>query len=142
MVLVIAGSETTASTLAAITYHLLADPKLMARLKAELATLKPQHDPADLNGLPFLNALIQEAIRLYPGASPRQDRVAPDEDLVYTRPSGQTFVIPRGTGVGMTTPILNRNSELYTNPLEFLPDRYLEQPGLAAHQFAFSMGTR
>ncbi|KAL6365783.1 hypothetical protein LRP88_00358 [Fusarium phalaenopsidis] len=146
MVLVIAGSETTASTLAAITYHLLADPSLMARLRVELERAMPDvneiPDPSTLNGLQFLNALIQEAIRLYPGASHRQDRVAPDEDLVYQRPDGQTFVIPAGTGVGMTAPLVNRNPDLYPNPLEFRPDRYLENPGLAAYQFAFSKGTR
>ncbi|KAJ4179516.1 hypothetical protein NW755_012425 [Fusarium falciforme] len=146
MVLVIAGSETTASTLAAITYHLLADPSLMARLRVELERVMPDvneiPDPSTLNRLPFLNALIQEAIRLYPGASHRQDRVAPDEDLVYQRPDGQTFVIPAGTGVGMTAPLVNRNPDLYPNPLEFRPDRYLENPGLAAYQFAFSKGTR
>ncbi|KAI8712413.1 hypothetical protein NCS52_01339400 [Fusarium sp. LHS14.1] len=146
MVLVIAGSETTASTLAAITYHLLADPSLMARLRVELERAMPDvneiPDPSTLNGLPFLNALIQEAIRLYPGASHRQDRVAPDEDLVYQRPDGQTFVIPAGTGVGMTAPLVNRNPDLYPNPLEFRPDRYLENPGLAAYQFSFSKGTR
>ncbi|KAH6886986.1 cytochrome P450 [Thelonectria olida] len=146
MVLVIAGSETTASTMAAITYHLLADPKLMARLKDELATVMPDPnqlpDPSDLASLPFLNALIQEAIRLYPGASHRQDRVAPDENLVYQRPDGKTFVIPAGTGIGMTAPLINRHPELYQDPLEFRPDRYIEQPGLSTYQFAFSKGTR
>lgn len=146
MVLVIAGSETSASTLAAITYHLLADPSLMARLRAELEKVMPDvneiPDPATLSGLPFLNALIQEAIRLYPGATHRQDRAAPDEDLVYERLDGQTFVIPAGTGVGMTATLVNRNPDLYPKPLEFRPDRYLENPGLFAHQFAFSKGTR
>ncbi|KAF4987439.1 hypothetical protein FDECE_15429 [Fusarium decemcellulare] len=146
MVLVIAGSETTASTLCAITYHLLADPSFMARLKAEIEPIMPDPnqlpDPSKLNNLPFMNALIQEAIRLYPGASHRQDRIAPDEDLVYKRPDGTIFTIPAGTGIGMTAPLVNRNPDLYPNPLEFRPDRYLEQPGLAAYQFSFSKGTR
>ncbi|KAI5460880.1 cytochrome P450 [Mariannaea sp. PMI_226] len=148
MVLVIAGSETTASTMAAITYHLLADPNLMARLKAELNTVMDKGDkdhlpdPVKLNGLPFLNALIQEAIRLYPGATHRQDRVAPDENLLFQRSDGETFVIPAGTAVGMTAPIINRHPGLYKDPEQFRPDRYLEQPGLTAYQFAFSKGTR
>ncbi|KAJ4320930.1 hypothetical protein N0V84_005634 [Fusarium piperis] len=100
MVLVIAGSETTASTLAAITYHLLADPSLMARLRVELERVMPDvneiPDPSTLNGLPRWN----------------------DGTLV------------------------NRNPDLYPNPLEFRPDRYIENPGLAAYQFAFSKGTR
>lgn len=41
MVLLIAGSETTASTLVALVYHLLADRALLGRLRAELATALP-----------------------------------------------------------------------------------------------------
>ncbi|KAM5357937.1 hypothetical protein ACJZ2D_015753 [Fusarium nematophilum] len=146
MVLVIAGSETTASTMNAITYHLLDDPSLMARLKAELeavmASPDDPPDPSKLASLPFLNALIQEAIRLYPGASHRQDRVAPDEDLIYNRPDGKTFVIAAGTAVGMSAPIINRHPGLYPDPDEFRPDRYLEDSSLASYQFSFSKGSR
>ncbi|KAI0132579.1 cytochrome P450 [Xylariales sp. AK1849] len=146
MVILIAGSETTASTLAAIMYHLLADRQLLARLKAELQTVMP--DPNELpvasklESLPFLNALIQETIRLYPGATHRQDRVAPDDDLVLETSTGRTFVIPAGTAVGMTAPIINRHPALYDRPDEFLPDRYLENPKLLKYQFSFSKGAR
>ena len=147
MVILIAGSETTASTLAAITYHLLADRELLSRLRAELITTMPDPDKlpvaSKLDKLPFLNALIQEAIRLYPGATHRQDRVAPDEDLVYNTPDGQAFVIPRGTGVGMAAPIVNRHPILYgPDPDNFRPDRYLENPKLLKYQMSFSKGTR
>lgn len=146
VVLIIAGSDTTASTLAALMYHLLADRELLSRLKAELASVMPEpHDlpvGARLDGLPLLNALIQEALRLYPGATHRQDRLAPDDDLVYTSPSGESFTIPAGTGVGMTAHIINRHPDLYTRPDEFLPDRYIDDPSLSRHLFSFSKGTR
>ena len=147
MVILIAGSETTASTLAAITYHLLADRKLLDRLRAELVTAMPNQNElpvaSKLDSLPFLNALIQEAVRLYPGATHRQDRVAPDEDLVYNTPDAQTFIIPRGTAVGMAAPIVNRHPTLYgPDPDDFRPDRYLESPKLLKYQMSFSKGTR
>ncbi|KAI4867321.1 cytochrome P450 [Hypoxylon rubiginosum] len=146
MVIVIAGSETTASTLAAIMYHLLADRKLFARLRAELETVMPDRNElpvaSKLDKLPLLNALIQEAIRLYPGATHRQDRTCPDEDLVYEAPNGQTYVIPAGSAVGMAAPILNRNPDTYDRPNEFIPERYLENPKLLKYQMSFSKGTR
>lgn len=148
MVLVIAGSETTASTLAAIIYHMLSDPKALATLKAELETVMPgpDHilpDSAKLDNLTYLNAVIQEALRLYPGGSHRQDRVAPDEDLVYENPTtGKTYVIPKGTGVGMTAPIINRHPDLYERPDDFLPERYIKDPHLSKHLFSFSKGSR
>ncbi|KAJ4244772.1 hypothetical protein NW762_014349 [Fusarium torreyae] len=146
MVLVTAGSETTASTLAAITYHLLADTSLMARLRAELKTVMPEPDQlpdqTKLKNLPFLNALIEEAIRLYPGGSHRQDRLAPDEDIVYEAPDGKTHIIRAGTIVGMAAPLVNRDPHLYPNPRDFRPERYLENPTLASYQFSFSKGAR
>jgi hypothetical protein len=42
--------------------------------------------------------VIQEGIRLHPGVSLRQDRVAPDQALVYESPSGKTYLIPAGVG--------------------------------------------
>lgn len=146
MVIVIAGSETTAATLVALTYRLLSEPKLLKRLKQELETAIP--DPnglpqaSKLDGLPFLNALIEEAIRFYPGATHRQDRIAPDEDLVYEYPDGRTVIVPAGTPIGMTAPLLNRHPSIYDRPDEFLPDRYIDNPLLRKYQFAFSKGTR
>ncbi len=42
-------------------------------------------------------AVIQEGIRLHPGASIRQERVAPNEDLFYEdKKSGLKYMIPKG----------------------------------------------
>ncbi|KAH7026136.1 cytochrome P450 [Microdochium trichocladiopsis] len=147
LIMVIAGSDTTASTLACIMYHVLADRELLRRLKAELETVMPNPDdlPAasKLESLTLLNAIIQEAIRLYPGATHRQDRMAPDEDLVYTNPdSGTTYVIPRGYGIGMTAPLVNRHPSIYYRPNDFLPERYIENKKLDKYLFSFSKGTR
>jgi cytochrome P450 len=146
MVFMFAGSETTATTLAAIMYHLLADSQMLARLKKELESAMPDPNQlpvaSKLDGLPFLNALIQEAIRLYPGATHRQDRVAPDEDLVLETEDGRTYIIPAETAVGMSPSIINRHPDLYDDPYEFRPDRYLENPKLLKYQFSFSKGAR
>ncbi|KAI0838618.1 cytochrome P450 [Hypoxylon sp. FL0890] len=146
MIIVIAGSETTASTLAAILYHILTDRQLFARLRTELETVMPDRYQlpvaSKLDGLPLLNAIIQEAIRLYPGGTHRQDRTCPDEDLIYEAPNGQTYVIPAGSAMGMAAPILNRNPDYYDQPDDFRPERYLENPKLLKYQMAFSKGTR
>ncbi len=57
-VLVVAGTESTAGTLAAITYQLLSNPEILGKLKAELEIAMP--DPNELpvssklEGLPYL----------------------------------------------------------------------------------------
>jgi cytochrome P450 len=60
-VLVVAGTETTAGTLAVITYQLLSKPAMFRKLKAELEIAMP--DPNELplssklEGLPYLVCL-------------------------------------------------------------------------------------
>ncbi|KAM5343964.1 hypothetical protein ACJ41O_012501 [Fusarium nematophilum] len=146
MVLAIAGADTTASTMVALTYHVLDDQAIFARLRKELESVMPDPDqppdPVKLDSLPFLNALIEEAIRLYPGATHRQDRVAPDQDLLFQYPDGRTVTIPAGTIVGMIAPIINRHPGWYENPEVFYSDRYLENPKLFRRHLTFSKGGR
>ena len=145
MVLAIAGADTTAMTLTALVYHVLADKAVFTRLRKELesAIPEPHHpaDPAKLDQLPFLNALIEECLRMYPSATHRQDRVAPDEDLIYEYPSGKQILLPRGTIIGMTAPIVNRHPSWHQDPDCFQPDRYITTSKTKKH-FSFSKGTR
>ncbi|OAL53530.1 cytochrome P450 [Pyrenochaeta sp. DS3sAY3a] len=146
MVLAIAGADTTANTLVALTYHVLSTPTIFARLRAELdaAMSSPDEapDPKALDALPYLNALIEETLRLYPSATHRQDRVAPDDDLLFTYPDGRTLVLPAGTAVGMTAPLINRHPGWFADPDTFDPDRYLENPKLFRRHLTFSKGMR
>lgn len=146
MVITIAGADTTAATLVALTYHVLSDPSIFERLRMELGSVMPSPDRAPdakaLDGLPFLNALIEETLRLHPTGTHRQDRVAPDEDLIFTHSDGTKVCIPAGTIIGMTAPLLNRHPAWYAKPEEFRPDRYVENPKLLRRHFTFSKGMR
>ncbi|CAG9997061.1 unnamed protein product [Clonostachys byssicola] len=146
MVLAIAGADTTAATLEALTYHVLSDREIFKRLRAELDQAIPDPtqfpDPTKLDNLPFLNALIEETLRLYPSATHRQDRLAPDEDLVYQYSDGRSVTIPRGTVVGMTAILVNRSPLWYENPDEFRPERYIENPKSFKRMLTFSKGAR
>jgi cytochrome P450 len=65
--IVTAGGETTGSTLTHITYYLTKSPERMKRLKAELQEALPSPDSRltyqELEKLPFLSAVILEALR-------------------------------------------------------------------------------
>jgi cytochrome P450 len=70
MIITIAGADTTAATLVTLTYHILSSPSIFKRLRQELESAMPYPDsapdPKALDSLPFLNALIEETLRLYP----------------------------------------------------------------------------
>ncbi|OHW95955.1 trichodiene oxygenase [Colletotrichum incanum] len=81
-----AGTETTATALALCTYHVLKNPGIMAKMKAELATVvkdpKALPDWLTLERLPYFSAVIKETLRLMCGLSSRLPRIAPDENIV------------------------------------------------------------
>jgi len=141
----IAGTETTAWTLSVLTFHLLSNPDKLAKLKAELREAIP--DPSaplsikEMEQLPYLSALITEGLRLSMGTSNRQERVCPDETLVFNDGKKQ-WHIPVGTPVGMTTPLIHLNPSIFPNPLTFQPERFIENPRLKRYLMSFSQGSR
>ncbi|KAK2810032.1 hypothetical protein FQN50_003225 [Emmonsiellopsis sp. PD_5] len=140
----LAGTETTAGTLTVITYYLLAQPATYKTLMKDLQGLEPSNLKwTDLEQRPYLWAVIQESLRMMPGVSHRSARIARDEDLVYKSRDGSVqWVIPRGTPIGMTSMINHWNKELFPNPDEFVPERWLVngQPNYKLQKMLLSFG--
>lgn len=95
----------------------------------------------------YLWAIIHESLRMMPGVSHRSARIARDEDLVYkSRDKKVSWVIPRGTPIGMTSMINHWDKELFPNPDEFIPERWLVdgQPNYKLQRtlIAFGKGSR
>ncbi|KAK7988351.1 C6 transcription factor [Apiospora arundinis] len=149
-----AGTETTSWTLAVITYHLLSQPQLLARLTKELQDA--QIDPLDLphwtelEKLPFLKTVIQEGLRLSYGVSARTARIATQEDLLYHgewNKKSLDLVIPRGYAVGMSSAIVHHDERIFRDSHRFAPDRWCEgselwTPDTERGMFSFSKGSR
>src|SRR4051795_12215193 len=69
MVLIAAGSETTSTLLAGVTYLLLSNPDAMAKLKIEVRNAFSSADKitiASASRLPYMLACLNEALRMYP----------------------------------------------------------------------------
>ena len=67
--LTIAGSETTATLLSGVTFHLLDNPTMLKRLAEEVRGKFSSVDDmsfVSLAQLSYLNACLQEALRIYP----------------------------------------------------------------------------
>ncbi|KAI1375408.1 cytochrome P450 [Hypoxylon crocopeplum] len=146
--LLTAGTETTAATLSFITYYLLEQPATYARLMEALQGIDPLNLKwNDLEQRPYVWAVIHEALRLTPGVSHRSARIARTEDLIYKSKDGKIqWVIPRGTPIGMTSVINHSNEEIFPNPDEFIPERWIVngQPNYALEKLliAFGRGSR
>ncbi|KAI3324323.1 putative flavonoid 3-hydroxylase [Xylariaceae sp. AK1471] len=119
-----AGGETAASALMMATYFILADQKnILPRLREEIesivSTEGPRPSVADLERLPWLTAIVKETLRIST-LTARLTRVAPDEPLHY-----KDWVMPAGTAVSMTLRNASLDPDIFPEPMEFRPERWL-----------------
>lgn len=93
-----AGAETTASTIARTVYHILANPEVHKRLQEELTVAMPVADAipslSKLSQLPYLNAVIEEGLRVSLPVLSRSPRVFQDHAVQY-----KEWVIPPGVSL-------------------------------------------
>ncbi|KAK4998302.1 hypothetical protein LTR66_002448 [Elasticomyces elasticus] len=139
----IAGTETTAWTLAVITYYLLANPDLLRTLRGELFTVKTEPVAwKQLEKLPYLTAVIQEGLRLSFGVTARFERTCPDETIKY-RDGARVWEIPPGTPISTTGALYHLDPSIFPDPLRFRPDRWLDDGrALDKYLWSFSKGAR
>ena len=137
-----AGTETVGNTLRVLTYHLYTNPKILQTLREELRAARLSDPPMleQLERLPYLHAVITEGLRHSYGVSTRLARIAPDRVLKYA-----DWDIPPGTPVGMTNFLIFRNEDIFPNPRQFVPERWIdptERRRLEKYFQPFSRGTR
>jgi cytochrome P450 len=90
--------------------------------------------------LPYLRAVVQESIRLGYGAPGQVCHIAPDEAMVV---AGQTtMAIPPGTPTCMTVYLIHYIESIFPLSYTFHPERWIENPRLDKHLFAFGKGSR
>ncbi|KAJ5575191.1 benzoate 4-monooxygenase cytochrome P450 [Penicillium hetheringtonii] len=138
-----AGTETTARTLSIVGFYLAKNKDLMRQLRDELkqVMIYPDSQPtwSQLEKLPLLSGIIQEALRLSYGLSSRMTRIAPTEDLVYNK-----YIIPKGSVRLYTLSITIHR--FFPNPKKFDPERWIrasrDQVNLKKHMHSFSRGSR
>lgn len=146
---VFAGSDTTAIALRAIIYFLLRNPSVMAKVQTEIGNATREGKLSDpisyresMMHLPYLGAVIKEAMRLHPSTGLIMERHVPSEGAVICGKN-----IPAGTVVGINAWVVHRNSEVFEDPDSFIPERWLasspeKQKEMEQSFFAFGYGAR
>ncbi|KIX08918.1 uncharacterized protein Z518_03575 [Rhinocladiella mackenziei CBS 650.93] len=136
-----AGGETTAQTLTRTFYHLLQSPRVMERLRKELnaAIPSPMKIPslATLQNLPYLNAVVDEGVRISFPVPARSPRIFRDHALQY----GEWTIKP-GTSVSMSPWMVSMSEKIFPEPFKFKPERWLGNKELRKYQVTFGKGKR
>ncbi|MGC2442717.1 cytochrome P450, partial [Candidatus Binatus sp.] len=119
--LMLAGHETTAATMAWVINRLLTNPDVMDRARAEVLSVLngAQLDASQVGKLKYVEAVINETMRL--------DPVVPNIGRMLTRPQKIAgHELPAGVTIAPCIYLVHRRPELWPNPAQFNPDRFLD----------------
>ncbi|CZR49867.1 uncharacterized protein FPRO_16074 [Fusarium proliferatum ET1] len=117
----VAGSDTTSATLTCLFFLLATNKNVFFRLQEEIDDLfssssEPNH--SSFSNLTYLQACIDETLRLFPPVPSGLQRMTPAEGLQV----GDTF-IPGDTVVTVPSYTLYRDERYFTAPDDFVPER-------------------
>lgn len=147
-----AGSDTIGSTVKAIFYYLLKNPESMSELVSELRAARmdgkltlPLPTWRECQALPYLNAVIKEALRLNPALALPLERIVPSGPGLKLE---FNMVLPPGTLVGINPSVLHRDSRIFGEdagkwePKRWLTDDTDKVKYMDSHILSFGAGKR
>jgi cytochrome P450 len=124
--ILLAGSETPATTISWALHEISLRPEAQDRLRAEVAAAGALADPG---GLPYARAVVLEALRLHSTLlNPRTARCAVELG---------GYRVPARSEVAFSPYALHRDPALFPEPARFRPDRWLadRSPGAPTRHF-------
>ncbi|KAJ7952801.1 putative Cytochrome P450 [Quillaja saponaria] len=139
LVLLLAGTDTSAVTLEWAMSNLLNHPEVLKKARDEL----DQHirkedsliDEPDITKLPYLQSIINETLRLFPAAPLLVPHLSSDDCTIGG------YDLPRDTILLVNAWAIHRDPNLWTDPMSFKPERF-ECPGEANKLISFGLGRR
>ncbi|KAK9425476.1 putative Isotrichodermin C-15 hydroxylase [Seiridium unicorne] len=119
--LIVAGSETTATALSGLTFHLTKNPEVYQRLAGEIRAAFSSEESINMTStsqLQYLQACLEEILRIYPPAAETPPRISPGETV------GGQFV-PKGTYITIYQWPTHHSPRNFADPEKFAPERWL-----------------
>ncbi|KAL1331434.1 geraniol 8-hydroxylase isoform X1 [Arachis ipaensis] len=122
--LFVAGIDTTSSTIEWAMTELVHNSKKLVKVREELEQVlgkgEQQLEESHISKLPFLRAIVKETLRLHPPA-PFLVPHRPEDDVELCG-----YMVPKNAQILTNVWAMGRDSSVWTNPNEFMPERFLE----------------
>ena len=117
----IAGNDTTASTLAAALALLAVDKRVQEKVREECERILQGKEitPDMLSQLQYVEAVVREALRLYPAAHVFGRRCTKGPDVLGG------YLIEEDTIVFASPCVMHRTEKYWPEPSRFLPERFM-----------------
>ena len=132
---IIAGTDTTTAALSYLFLELCRNPAITQSIRSELLARKldQEFSLSELQKCEYLNAVIDETLRLHPPVPDGVYRLTPPEGLQI----GETFV-PGNVTVINPIYTVQRSASSFVDPTSFLPERWTTRPELILNRKAFA----
>ncbi|RZC52739.1 hypothetical protein C5167_021173 [Papaver somniferum] len=122
--LILAASDTTSVTLTWALSLVLTNPSVLKMAQDELDTEVGKErnvEGHDIDGLVYLQAIVKETLRLYPPGPLSVPHEATEDCIVGG------YEVKKGTRLLVNLWKLQRDARVWSNPLEFKPERFLPE---------------
>ena len=129
---VVAGHETTSTTLAWALYELYRNKSALARLREEISG---KTSPEEITRLPFLAAVCNETLRMHPPVPIVMRKLARELTLAG-------YTLPVGTTVAAGVYNAHHLESNFEKPFEFRPERFLDKSYTPFQFLPFGGGAR
>ena len=130
-----AGHETTAIAMAWTLYWLHRHPEKLNRLLEDISEQAPTGDPEALTQTPYLDAVVNESLRIHPVLPDLARKLRKDTELMGCK-------LKAGTAVGAVAFLTHRDPEIYEDPDEWIPERFLDHKFSPFEFYPFGGGNR
>ncbi|XP_055011952.1 thromboxane-A synthase-like isoform X1 [Boleophthalmus pectinirostris] len=132
-VFLLAGYETSSSTLAFTCYLLALHPECQHKLQEEIDHFYTQHESPDYTNvqeLKYLDMVISEALRMYPPGFRFVRNIERDSVV-----NGQR--LPKEAWIEIPVGFLHHDPEHWPEPEKFIPERFTPEAKAARHPFVY-----
>lgn len=134
--LLLLGYETTAGVLSWLFYLIHSHLEVKEKIIQELDSLGKNPQSAEITQMPYLSAVCQETMRLHPIALICTPRMAKEQlEIAGHEYASGTIFVP-------CIYLAHRRSQVYAEPENFLPERFLNQKYSPTEYLPFGGGYR
>lgn len=131
---IIAGSDTTAVSLSSVAFYLMTSPQCMSKLRQEIkdhGVWDRRPTFKETQEMPYLQAVLKEALRMHPATGLPLWRVVPNDGLQL----GEHW-LPPGTNVGLNSWVAHYDKRVYGDDAHvFRPERWDEAKNADGEQY-------
>ncbi|XP_018404187.1 PREDICTED: cytochrome P450 9e2-like [Cyphomyrmex costatus] len=144
----VAGFETSSTLMSFAAHEIAVNPDIQEKLQNEIDKIlentngQPSYEA--INGMKYLNAVINEALRKYPVQLLTDRLCVKDFELPPTLPNAKPYLVKEGTSLFIPIYALQHDPKYFPEPDKFKPERFFDekdQCNLNAY-YPFGLGPR